>query len=93
MATRIRPQIRKFAESMELHAREKGLHGDTDQSCLYARAKEGLAVIADNILTDGAGLVDSCANMANIMMMLVCPSGDFASKIQRTDEVSEENNE
>lgn len=80
MATRIRPQIRKFAELMELHAKEKGLHGDSDQSCLYARAKEGLKVIADNILSDSDSLPDSCANMANIMMLLACEVEDESSK-------------
>lgn len=75
MAIRLRPRIRKFAESMEINARENGLHGDTDQSYLYARAKDGLNVIADNILSDADGLPNSCANMANIMMLLGCPLG------------------
>lgn len=70
MAIRIRPQIREFAGLMEQNAKTDGLHNDSDQSYLYARAKDGLKAIADGILTDGASLADNCANMANIMMML-----------------------
>lgn len=67
---RLDPCIRKYAESMQIRRKELGLHDDSDQSLLYARAKEGLNVIADNILTDGDKLVDNCANIGLIMMML-----------------------
>lgn len=68
--TKLRAEIREFAVSMEILAREGGFHNDPDKSYLYARAKEGLKIIADDILTDNDALARHCANMGNLMMML-----------------------
>ena len=77
---RLDAEVRKFAESIQQDINENGLHADDDQSALYARAKDGLKIIADCILTDGDGLVKACANMGKIIMALAHNSGGISDE-------------
>ena len=77
-AIRLRPEVRKFAEAMELNLRRhdstkggsEGWH-EMSISYLYRRSKEELMELASSILEESPSVLNEAADCANFLMMLV----------------------